>query len=414
VSYADALGDLVRAASEADLAVALEKPQGEATRLCETIFGPTLATEIMQLGYPKAFDMPWIVEDFHFHGLDELSDRQAGYRFHGITGERIAAWPADRFVIAAWTGNPVSVGQGGSVCYSRHGAGTWTYIRIAPNLSVFLALLAAWIRYFVAKHGGDLFDEDDDDFHVSEEMRAEIRRDVLGVVAEADRMPCSPSCSGNRHGATRHSGGLEKRPRPELAPGLFRHDDPDHLSHKHVLALRRQRQAFAYGVRIDVLLHEVGDDADVGFQDLLSLGQRAGRLAVILAAEASLQVGHDRPDVGAGVLGPEVVDGLAQFRFRHLLWAIRGQDRQFDFSRLGPLVHLRRIATGFDQARAFGREVFQRQLRVLQELRDGCEDLFVSDFRHAALEFFGRDLCGFADQCGEHVSPQTVVQFARR
>ena len=53
-----------------------------------------------------------------------------------------------------------------------------------------------------------------------------------------------------------------------------------------------------------------------------SLGQGAGRLAVILTAEASLQVGHDGPDVGAGVLGPEVVDGLAQFRFCHLLWAI--------------------------------------------------------------------------------------------
>ncbi|CAN7570128.1 hypothetical protein [Caulobacter sp. LjRoot300] len=187
MSYADTLSDLVRAASETGIAIVLEKPQGDAARLCETVFGPALAAEITQVGYPKTFDMPWIVEDLYFYGLDELSDRQAGYRFHGITGERIDAWPADRFVIAAWTANPVSVGQDGSVCYSRHGVGTWTYVRIAPDLPALLALLAAWIRYFVAEHGGDLFDEDDDDFEISQEMRAEIRRDVLGAVPEADR-----------------------------------------------------------------------------------------------------------------------------------------------------------------------------------------------------------------------------------
>lgn len=187
MSYADALADLVRAASETDLAILLEKPDGDSARLCETVFGPTLAAEIIQLGYPKTFHMPWIVEDLYFYGLDDLSERQAGYRFHGITGEPIAAWPADRFVIAAWTGNPVSVGQDGSICYSSHGAGTWTFARLAPDLPAFFTLLAAWIRYFVVEHGGELFDEDDDDFVISEEMRAEIRSDVLSVVAQADR-----------------------------------------------------------------------------------------------------------------------------------------------------------------------------------------------------------------------------------
>lgn len=184
MSYADALADLISAASETDLAIAPEKPEGDAARLCETVFGPALAAEIAQLGYPKTFDMPWIVEDLYFHGLDELSDRQAGYRFHGITGERIDAWPADRFVIAEWNGDPVSVGADGSVCSSLHGVETWTYVRIAENLPAFFALLAAWLRYFVTARGGNLYD---DDFQISEEIRAEIRRDVLGVVAEADR-----------------------------------------------------------------------------------------------------------------------------------------------------------------------------------------------------------------------------------
>ncbi|MBW8858373.1 MAG: hypothetical protein JF570_01180 [Caulobacter sp.] len=184
MSYADALADLIGAASETDLAIAPEKPEGEAARLCETVFGPALAAEIIQLGYPKTFDMPWIVEDLYFYGLDELSDRQAGYRFHGITGERIDAWPADRFVIAAWTADPVTVGPDGSVCYSVHGIGSWTYTRIAADLPAFLHLLATWIRYFVAEHGANLYDENSE---VPEEIRAEIRRDVLGAVPEADK-----------------------------------------------------------------------------------------------------------------------------------------------------------------------------------------------------------------------------------
>ncbi|MDR7116594.1 hypothetical protein [Caulobacter sp. BE254] len=184
MSYADALADLIGAASETGIAIVLEKPQGDAARLCQTVFGPALAAEITQLGYPKTFDMPWIVEDLYFDGLDELSDRQAGYRFDGISGERIDAWPADRFVIADWAADPITVGPDGSVCYSVHGVGSWTYTRIAADLPAFLHLLATWIRYFVAEHGANLYDENSE---VPEEIRAEIRRDVLGAVPEADK-----------------------------------------------------------------------------------------------------------------------------------------------------------------------------------------------------------------------------------
>ncbi len=187
MSYADALGELVRAAGEANIAVAPEKPHSDTAQFCETVFGSALAAEIAQLGYPKRVKVPWIVETLYLYGLDELSDQQAGYRFDARDGSPEVEWDADRFVIAAWTGNPVSIGQDGSICYSFHGAGTWTYTRIAPDLPAFLSLLAAWIRYFVAEHGGDLFDEDDDDLEISQEMRAEIRRDVLGAAPEADR-----------------------------------------------------------------------------------------------------------------------------------------------------------------------------------------------------------------------------------
>lgn len=186
MSYADAVADLVRVADEAEVAIGLEKPEGEVARFCVAVFGPGLATEMARAGYPKAVEMPWIVEDLYLYGLDELSRQQAGYRFNAQTGAPSADWDVDRFVIADWAANPISVGPDGAVSYSRHGAGTWAYVRIAADLPAFFALLAVWLRYFVVVHGGDLF-EKNDDFQISEEIRAEIRRDVLTFVEEADK-----------------------------------------------------------------------------------------------------------------------------------------------------------------------------------------------------------------------------------
>lgn len=186
LTYADAVVDLVRAAGEADLSVELGTPQGDEAQLCETVFGPACAADIGRMGYPKTFDMPWIVEYLDFYGLEELSDRQVGYRAHGITGERLPDWPDDHFVIAAWAANPITVGSDGAISYSVHGVGSWTFSRIAPDLPSFFVLLAAWIRYFIAERGGALFGEDED-IQVLDKMRADIRREVLGSIAEADK-----------------------------------------------------------------------------------------------------------------------------------------------------------------------------------------------------------------------------------
>lgn len=184
MSYADALGDFVRTAGENGITVALERPEGGVARFCETVFGSPIAAEIARLGYPKRVEMPWIVETFYLYGLDDLSDRQSGYRFNGRTGAPSANWDPDRFVIADWAADPVTVGADGSVCYSAHGAGSWTYTQIAADLPAFLQLLATWIRYLVADHGADLHDENSE---VPEDIRAEIRRDVLSAVPEADK-----------------------------------------------------------------------------------------------------------------------------------------------------------------------------------------------------------------------------------
>jgi hypothetical protein len=184
VPYADAVDDLVRAAGEADVAISLEQPQREVLAFAETVFGPAIAAEIAKLGYPEPAELPWIVEELYLYGLEELSDRQAGYRTDARTGEASAGWDKDRFVIADWTANPISVGPDGAICYSRHGEGAWTYIRIAEDLPTFLSMLAAWLRYFVVTRSANLFDEN---FEIADETRDEIRREVLGAVEKTDQ-----------------------------------------------------------------------------------------------------------------------------------------------------------------------------------------------------------------------------------
>jgi hypothetical protein len=184
MSYADALDDFVRTAGENGVAVTLEKPQGDVALFCETVFGPTITAEIARLGYPKKVAMPWIVETFNLYGLDELPARQGGYRFDGRTGAPSTHWDPDRFAIADWAADPVTIGSDGWVCYSRHGVGAWTYNRIAVDLPAFLKLLAAWIRYFVAEHDAELHDEN---CEVPEAIRAEIRRDILGGLPQAEQ-----------------------------------------------------------------------------------------------------------------------------------------------------------------------------------------------------------------------------------
>lgn len=180
----DVVEDLVRAAREADVAISLAPPDGEAAAFAATVFGPTLAAEIARLGYPEPVELPWIAEEFNLYGLDELSERQAGYRTNARTGEPSEAWDMDRFVIADWAANPISIGPDGAIAYSRHGQGAWTYVRIARDLPAFLSLLAAWLRFFLAERGGELFD---DNFEIADEIREAVRRDVLVDLDADDR-----------------------------------------------------------------------------------------------------------------------------------------------------------------------------------------------------------------------------------
>jgi hypothetical protein len=64
----------------------------------------------------------------------------------------------------------------GTICYSRHREGRWSYTPIAGNLPKFFAMLAAWLRYFVVDHGSNLFD---DNFDIAQHTREEMTRTVV-------------------------------------------------------------------------------------------------------------------------------------------------------------------------------------------------------------------------------------------
>ena len=183
MSYPEAVDALVRSAAASGIEISLKPPQGEVSVFCEQVFGKPLAATIAGHGYPDGAELPWIVEDLYVYGLDELAERQAGYRTDASKSTPSAGWDITQFVIADWAANPVTIGQDGVVRHARHGMGAWTYTRIVADLPAFFVLLAAWLDYMRDKADA-LYD---DNFEVADTIRAEIRSKVLFMVDDADR-----------------------------------------------------------------------------------------------------------------------------------------------------------------------------------------------------------------------------------
>ncbi|MFH5869485.1 SMI1/KNR4 family protein [Pseudomonas aeruginosa] len=91
---------------------------------------------------------------FHYPALDELEGWQSGFRYHGITGEDLAAttpgaWQPG-WVVIALNGfdDPffIDIGeqaQGFPVYYAPHGAGRWDAMQVAPDIDRFGKMLSA-------------------------------------------------------------------------------------------------------------------------------------------------------------------------------------------------------------------------------------------------------------------------------
>ena len=44
-------------------------------------------------------DVKFISNDIHIYGKDEIEEAQAGYRYNGLTGEKIEAWIGEEYIV---------------------------------------------------------------------------------------------------------------------------------------------------------------------------------------------------------------------------------------------------------------------------------------------------------------------------
>lgn len=120
--------------------------------------------------------------------LRRLWGHQAGYRWHGISGEPIDNWPSNWLVIADRGADPFILDlDDGRVLFSHHGAGLLDAGEIAADVpSLVAALVAAGTVYLDA--GDDLYNDDVDGGirAVHEEAALQAVAQVLGNRLDAE------------------------------------------------------------------------------------------------------------------------------------------------------------------------------------------------------------------------------------
>lgn len=90
--------------------------------------------------------------------LAKLWSRQAGYRWHGRTLERIANWHDDWIVIADEGADPY-IFHDGKILFANHGTGGWDPDEIYPDINTMAACIATLGE--VRLDAGEDFTDDD-------------------------------------------------------------------------------------------------------------------------------------------------------------------------------------------------------------------------------------------------------------
>ncbi|KWS03111.1 hypothetical protein AZ78_0657 [Lysobacter capsici AZ78] len=114
--------------------------------------------------------------------LHKLWSLQAGYRWHGLSGERLPAWKDEWLTVAMEGGNPFILDmRSGAVLFDLVG-GPWSPRPIADDLATAFGAIATVANAYTAL-GEEALDEDDD---LRPQARAQVR-DTLADFLDGDR-----------------------------------------------------------------------------------------------------------------------------------------------------------------------------------------------------------------------------------
>jgi hypothetical protein len=123
---------------------------------------------------------------FFLPRLAALWQFQAGYRWHGRTGEPITDWDDDWLVIADEGDDPFIVSRtSGKILHDVHGRGVWEPGELFPDLNTMAACLA-YLGVVVVSAGEAFTDEQS---YIRTEHRARAMsglRDLLGATWAAE------------------------------------------------------------------------------------------------------------------------------------------------------------------------------------------------------------------------------------
>ena len=117
--------------------------------------------------------------------LATLWDRQAGYRWDGISGAPIDDWNPDWFVVVDEGADPyIFDASPGRILFAQHGCGEWDAGEIYPDLSTMAACIAAIGTVIL---DADEFTDDDGMVHPEcREQAIALLTEILGDELEAE------------------------------------------------------------------------------------------------------------------------------------------------------------------------------------------------------------------------------------
>lgn len=113
----------------------------------------------------------WSAEFLTLYGAAEVLERQNGY-----DGED---WRASWIVLGDIFSNPIIYDSAdGCIYVAKHGMGSWTPTKLAPNLEGFIKIIRLWCDLFYIEFKGDILDED---FEVVGEFMSKFLKGVKRI-----------------------------------------------------------------------------------------------------------------------------------------------------------------------------------------------------------------------------------------